>query len=494
MLATSGLIYKNGFTHGRPMSTSALLAYQRNDSNKDMLAKAVKNIEKVRKRDAEITFLDKEGSPLKNRQVHVKQLKHQFLFGDNNWSMATMYRNDMIDKDRGKYYRKRFSDVLNSLNTTVYWTERPRNDGTKTEDFQGDLRLDDFDESVDWANANGLVAKGHPLFWTVPKAIPEWVKKYPIDTQMKFAEVRIRNLCARYKGKVRVWDAVNEMLWETAPKNLPNRVWPYTETIDNMVDYIGKVLKWGREEDPDALYCINDYGIGKTNRDNLVDQNGNPVTAELQQDRFVELAKRLGDAGLPPNLVGLQTRPAWLFPADQMALYDKISEAGIPITITEFWPSTSYLKNEETRQKIESEEWRTFQEENIGKELSDEEIERMRDEFVLNFMTCAFGHPNIDSLYFWGFMGNAVQFRRPAPNSSHILAPVYEKVRKRIHEEWNTALTLKTDNNGKLRFKGFCGDYTARIEVADSDNPAIGHSFQVDKACDLNAYTFKTIL
>jgi GH35 family endo-1,4-beta-xylanase len=197
----------------------------------ETIQKAKRNIPRIRMRDAEIVLLDKYGQPLANREVEVEQLKHQFLFGDFNWSMATMFRNGDIDRDRAKYYRKRFSDVLNALNTTVYWTEHPRNDGTKTEDLQGDLRMDDFNESVDWANANGITAKGHPICWMVPKAIPEWILKYPEETFLKFLEVRVRNLCARYRGRVQLWEAVNEMLWETAPKNLAARTWPYTETM-----------------------------------------------------------------------------------------------------------------------------------------------------------------------------------------------------------------------------------------------------------------------
>jgi GH35 family endo-1,4-beta-xylanase len=480
------------FAGARPRAVSdRLISYAAADSNRVTLEKARVNIEKVRKRDVEITLLDKEGSPLKNRAVEVRQLKHEFLWGDNNWTMATMYRNGMADKDRGRYYRKRFADVLNSLNTTVYWTERPRNDGTKTMDFQGDLRLDDFDESVNWANAHGLVAKGHPIFWTVPKAVPEWAKKYPVDTMMKFVEVRVRNLCARYQGRVKVWDAVNEMLWETAPKNLPKRQWPYTETTENMVEYIGKVLKWAREEDSEALYAINDYGIGKTNQEGLVDQHGDPVTAARQRKRYVELVNRLGDAGYPPNLLGMQTRPAWLFPSEQVAIYDELYEARVPITITEFWPSTRYLQNEATRKTIESEEWRSFEMKNVGVELSDEEIEAIRDEFVLNFMTCAFGHPAIHSFYFWGFMGSAVQFQ-PHPSSSHTLAPIYDKVRKLIHEDWNTRLVLTTDSQGKVRFRGFCGDYSARVQPRDA--APIGLTFNVSSHMDTSRVVLRSVL
>lgn len=493
-LLSSAALPFAGLAAAPERNLARILAYDPSDTDKDLLEKARKNIDPVRKRDVELTLVDKLGSPLRNTEVSIKQRKHQFLFGGVNWGMATLERNDMIDHDRARYMRKRFADVLNSLNTTVYWTERPRNDGTKTEDFQGDIRMDDFEESVNWANANGLVAKGHPIFWTVPKAIPGWLKKYPIDTFMKFVEVRVRSLCARYAGRVQVWDAVNEMLWETHPKNLSKRVWPYTETVENMADYIGKVLRWGREEDPEALFCINDYGLSKARHKELIDQNGDRVNTQRQRKRLLELVDRLGQDGQPPSLIGIQGRPAWLTPGEQVALYDELGQAGIPLTMTEWWAGgVEHLKRTGLAERIESEEWRILGYGATKKDLSDEEIEEIRDQFVLDYLTIAFGHPSIDSFYFWGFMGSAVTFG-PGYTSGHTLQPIYHKVRKLIHEDWKTSLELKTDNEGKVRFRGFCGDYTARVAAAGSEKKLIGMKFRVDRETAVNRASLRSIL
>ena len=474
-------------------SAPPFFPYEKGDTDKELLAKARKNIDRIRQREVALTLLDKEGSPLRDTEVEIVQLKHQFLFGDVNWGMATLERNDMITHDRARYMRQRFADVLNALNTTVYWTERPRNDGTKTEDFQGDLRLDDFEESVNWANAHGLHVKGHPIFWTVPKAIPDWLHKYPIDTFMKFVEVRVRSLCARYAGRVQSWDAVNEMLWETHPKHLAQRTWPYTETVENMADYIGQVLRWGREEDPEAQFCINDYGLGKTNKAGLVDQNGDPVDAARQRQRLLQLVQRLGDMGQAPNLIGIQGRPAWLSPGEQVALYDELGQAGIPLSMTEWWAgSADHLRNQAALERIESEEWRILGEANAGSDLSDAEIEDLRDQFVLDYLTIAFGHPSIESFYFWGFMGDAVKFG-PGISAGHTLEPIYHKVHKQIHEDWKTRLTLRTDREGQVRFRGFCGDYSARLSGGDGDRPTLGHRFQVDRQVAVNAVVLHTV-
>jgi endo-1,4-beta-xylanase len=445
-------------------------------SESSVLDQAKKNIPKIRQRDVVVQLLGKEGSPLKNKEVQVKQLSHQFLFGDNNWTMAAMIRNGMGDSDRLKYYRKRFAEVLNSLNTTVYWTERPRNDAVKTQDFQGEVEWDSFEESVSWALSQGLTVKGHPMYWTVPKALPEWLKKYPYETHMKFVEVRIRNLAARFKNRVKVWDAVNEMLWEPHPQNLSKRHWPYLETMDNMVDYISKVIFWGREEDPNALYTINDYGLSMTKNNELKSLDGRQVTAESQRKRYIALIHKLGDVGATPNLMGLQCHTGWLNPSEQMAFYDEMSTAGVPLTITEFWANINELKKM-PRDKIESEEWRSLANIEKYQDLNEEELAEVRDQYVLNYLTCAFGHPNIDSFYFWGFMGMAVKFKNEY-NSSHEVQPIFTKVQNLIHKEWNTSLKLQTDEDGRVNFRGFCGDYSLLIKP--ESGPAIGNTFKIE--------------
>ncbi|MBV6655730.1 MAG: endo-1,4-beta-xylanase, partial [Mameliella sp.] len=431
-----------------PVQLQGMSAPSLRSSSQSTLARAKENIEQIRKRDMQITFLDKWGQPLSGFPVQLKQLQHEFLFGDQNWGMGNMFRQGQSGALRLKYYRDRFKSIFNSLNTTVYWTERPRTNGTKTMDFQGDLQLDDFEESVNWANANGLTAKGHPLFWSLPKAIPEWAKKYDPDTFMKFVEVRVRNLTARYNGKVKIWDAVNEALWEPAPKNLSQRTWPYTETMENLESYISKVIRWGREESPGAKFVINDYGIGMVNKSGLKDQYGTEVTTKRQRQRYIELVKRLGESGFSPNALGLQSHTGWLTPDQQYEFYDEMATAGLPLTITEFWAHTKSLMPKENASSVESEEWRTLKETDAKTALTLAEAETLRDQYVLDYLTVAFGHPAVQSFYFWGFMGMATSFS-PSPSSAHTLKPLYEKVRKRLHEEWNTAIQTTTNSKGE---------------------------------------------
>ena len=200
--------------------------------------------------------------------------------------------------------------------------------------------------------------------------------------------------------------------------------------------------------------------------------------------------QRLGDAGVSPNLMGIQCHTGWLTPAEQMAFYDEMSEAGIPLTVTEFWANTNELKNISDK-AIEGEEWRSFAGNKKYENLTEEELEEIRDKYIIDYLTCAFAHPNIDSFYFWGFMNMAVKFKNEY-DSSHELQPIYYKVNDLINREWKTKISLKTDHNGQISFRGFCGKYTAKIKPEKGTE--VGHRFKILKNMTGNSIVIKTVL
>lgn len=435
-------------------------------------------IQDIRTRRVSIKVLDAKGHPLKHTTVQVKQLKHEFLFGETNAGMDALFRLGSSGAEKLKVSRKLFTQVFNALNTTCYWTERPRNNMAKTEMFQGEVYLDGFDDSVKWALSEGLAVKGHPLFWPVPKAIPEWLSKYDYSTQLKFLEVRLRSIVARYKGKVRLYDAVNELLWEPALKNLKARVWPYMETEENMVEYISFILKICREEDPDACFLLNDYGLERNHNEPLqlaandndvkaVQQNrlmgndGKEVTAQRQRARYLDVVKRLSDMGYPPSAIGMQGHSGLITQEQQWALYDEMAQCGLPLHITEFWAKEGDFGPEFLK-------------------LDQKERQERLAEYVVQYMKNAFAHPAVDAFFFWGFMGMAVRFHDRLSPSYDVL-PVFDKVRELIHKEWHTEEFLTTDAEGKIHFNGYLGDYSLRYALKKEAPLNMGIPFSVSK-------------
>jgi len=411
----------------------------------DILRDAERGIREHRMRDVTLRLVDRDGKPLAGVSIDVEQTRHAFAFGDNLWALEAMIRDGRGGSERCRAWKEVFADLFTAANNLCYWTERPRNDGSKTEEHQGRWRLGGFADTVDWTLASGMQAKGHPLFWSIPKAVPDWVKRYPHETRMKFAEVRVRNIVARFKGRVTMWDAVNEPMWEPAFKNLDHRRWPHIEPIKDVADYIEQVLTWCREEDPDADFLVNDYGMMRVDRESpLTGHDGSEVTAASQRKRYLRLFEELGARGSMPDALGLQSHSGWMPHRAQHAILDEVSAAGIPIHITEFWASDKELRQS-------------------GK-YSDETIDQLVAAYVGNFLTVCFGHPDVGAFFFWGLMGSGVNWNKDA-GSGRALKPVYERVRELIHDRWRTRETLTTDGEGAVTFRGFFGDYAARYPV-----------------------------
>ena len=412
--------------------------YQRSDSE---LATSKAEIRSHRMAQAQVRVVDPRGQAVANQPVRVRQIEHAFPFGENLWALDAMYRHGLWDTDRARYWRRRFVEVFNAANALCYWTERPRNDGSKTEDFQGEPRYEGFARCVEWAHGQGLRVKGHPVFWSIPKCIPDWLMRYDLETQWKFIEVRVRSLLARFGGQVTMWDAVNEALWEPAPKNLPHRHWPHIEPIGDIADYVERVLRWAREERPDARLVLNDYGLeaGAVKQEPMA-ADGRAVTSQLQRERMVELVNELSRRGSPPNAIGLQSHTSGFVTRDQQhELYDQMAAAGVGVQITEFWVPGRGLE-----------------------QLPEDERRQIEAEYACDHLTHAFAHPAVEAFFFWGFMKSAIEWR--GEHSGHELRPMFDAVRSLIREQWWTDQTLATDGEGLIRFSGFYGDYGLRLQ------------------------------
>jgi len=67
----------------------------------------------------------------------------------------------------------------------------------------------------------------------------------------------IHTVVGRYRGKVKVWDVVNEAISDSGPNLLRNTLW--LEIIGP--DYLAKAFEYAHEADPHAILRYNDYGL-----------------------------------------------------------------------------------------------------------------------------------------------------------------------------------------------------------------------------------------
>ena len=127
----------------------------------------------------------------------------------------------------------------------------------------------------------------------------------------------IHTVVARYKGKIKAWDVVNEAIADGPSTNvLRNSLW--SEIIGP--DFIAKAFKYAHEADPDAILRYNDYGLE------------NPA----KRKKLIVLIKSLQEQKVPVHAIGSQAHVnvSTSFETMDQALKE-IATLGLPIHITE---------------------------------------------------------------------------------------------------------------------------------------------------------------
>ena len=169
------------------------------------------------------------------------------------------------------------------------------------------------DRSVAWANQHGMVVQVARLVWGYSN--PDWLfleggVEVSKQELLKRMEEHFRHVVGRYKGKVDIWNVVNEVVadpwfnlgeghldWESFfGKCNKNR---RHEIIGE--EYVEKAFRIAHEADPDTKLFFNEY--------NLV----GPLHANKRKQTY-DLLKDLLDRGTPIHGFGIQGHWAIEYP------------------------------------------------------------------------------------------------------------------------------------------------------------------------------------
>jgi endo-1,4-beta-xylanase len=126
----------------------------------------------------------------------------------------------------------------------------------------------------------------------------------------------IHTVVGRYKGKIKVWDVVNEAISDNGPDVLRKSPW----SVIVGPDFIEKAFEYAHEADPDAILRYNDYGLE------------NPE----KRRKLITLIKQLQEKKVPVMAIGSQghLNVSITFETMDQCLAD-LKTLGLPIHITE---------------------------------------------------------------------------------------------------------------------------------------------------------------
>ncbi len=196
----------------------------------------------------------------------------------------------------------------------------------------------------------------------------------------------IHTVVGRYKGKVKVWDVVNEALGDSdAPNMLRSSQW--TQIIGE--DFIALAFKFAHEADPDAILRYNDYSLENKGR----------------RDKLKKLVKQLQDQGIPIHAIGTQTHinANTTFEAMDVVFAD-LATIGLPIHVTELDMNVSAAGQRSTGANV------TDNASITGGPVISEADKRQSDAYAGLFKALIKHEKSVDLVVFWG-INDAVSWR-----------------------------------------------------------------------------------
>lgn len=373
--------------------------YRGEEANAPWRKAALQRIERIRKGPLIVRVVDAKGRPVFGARVQAKMTRSSFAFG-TAVAAEELFK---TGPDAERYRKTLLADFNRAtIENALKWP------------YAETWGKETGPKAVDWLDAHKLSVRAHNVIW------PSW-RNSPPDLQGLSPKAlkgridrRIVDAVTAMKGKVAVWDVVNE---------------PYDnhDFFDRLgVAPVPEMATWFRKVkalDPKPTLVLNDYP---------------PLDGGAKDNPHLESFYRnlagLKASGAPLEAIGFQCHIGGdpIPPARVLSGLDRFAKLGLPIEITEF--------------DINSGD-RPFQ------------ARYMRD-----FLIAAFSHPSVTGFTQWGFWAN----RHWLPDGAlygpdWTLRPHGKAYLELVKRAWRTNVVGRTAKNGEFRVRGFLGDYEVTV-------------------------------
>lgn len=379
-------------------------------SDEEILRQTKTRIEHGRKGDGIITVRNTKG-PIAGATVRITQLRHLFRFGCNLFRFGQLNEGALEEQ-----YRWRFADLLNYATLGFYWDSYERERAKPSYDYT--------DQVTDWCQKQGITSKGHPLVWDF--ADPLWLPGDFVDIR-RLSNMRVYEIVSRYKGRIEVWDVVNE---PTHLGRFKTRLGDWAISM-GIVPYVSEHLKIARRANPGATLLVNDYRTDSS---------------------FYEILDALRDNGkLLFDGIGIQSHMhGGVWPLSRVwDVCDTYGRLGVPIHFTE----TTIVSG----LQLEGRKW----------DETTRDGEARQADYVSKFYSALFAHPAVEALSWWDFSDDQAWQGAPAGLLRKDMSPkpVYERLMKLIKGEWWTRTEGMTNEQGEFASRAFFGSHLVTVRL-----------------------------
>ncbi|MCL6589623.1 MAG: endo-1,4-beta-xylanase [Firmicutes bacterium] len=379
---------------------------------------------KHRQACAVVRFLQPDGAPLAGQDLIISQTNHQFLFGCNGFYLVPLVngRLDGQQKEIAEQRREKFMKLFNFVTLPFYWA--------RFEPQAGHSETQQVMNAAQWLASRGILLKGHPLCWHT--LAPNWLLSMDNEEILAAQLRRIQREVSDFRGVIDIWDVINETV-----------IMPIFDKYDNGITRICKqlgriqtiraVFEAARTANPEAVLLINDFDISPA---------------------FDILVEGCLEAGIRIDVIGIQSHmhQGYWGVEKTLRILEHFERFKLPIHFTETTIISGKLMPPEIvdLNDYEVAEWPS----------TPEGEERQAQEVLLHYQTL-FDHPLVAGVTWWDFAdGQWLKAPGGLTRSDASSKPAYEELLKLVKGEWWLGPTLfTTDQEGKIQFNGFLGDY-----------------------------------
>jgi endo-1,4-beta-xylanase len=386
-----------------------------------------------------LTVLEPGGRPLADTVVTIEQRRHAFAFGNIAFDLVRLVGGvDPPGAERVPSFGAaahqdldRYADLwLNLFNTATlpfYWG--------RYEPERGRPDTDRLIRTARWLAERGVTVKGHPLLWHT--AQPPWLLGLPLDEVEHLVRARIRDLAGGFAGLIDTWDAINEAVIMPVFANGENTITPLARARGRIA-MVRLAFEEARAANPAATLLINDFDLSSG---------------------YECLIEGVLAAGVRIDAIGLQTHMHRGYHGEEymQRMLDRFARYGLPLHLTESTIVSGHLmpKEIEDLNDYQVPSWPS----------TPEGEERQAGEIVRHYRSLV-AHPAVQAINYWGltddgaWLGAPVGFVRADGTSK----PSYRALENLIKGEWWLPPTeTRTDASGRLRVRGFRGDYAVSV-------------------------------
>lgn len=373
---------------------------------------------------ATLVFKQADQRPLAGEEIEIAQTNHQFLFGSNGFFLLPLVNNEVNDQERDRLSRvnEQFMKLMNYVTLPFYWG--------RFEPNQGQPDTERLLKTAQWCVDHQLLVKGHPLCWHTQTA--PWLLQMDNEEIFQAQLGRIQREVSTFAGIIDTWDVLNEAVIMPIFNKYDNGITRICRQLGR-IKTIKAMFEAARQTNPKTVLLLNDFDVSPA---------------------YDILVEGCLEAGVEIDTIGIQShmhQGYWGVEKTERIL-ERFARFNLPIHFTE----TTLISGQLMPPEIEDlndyqvKDWPT----------TPEGEERQARETLLHYKTLM-AHPLVAGITWWDLMdGQWLNAPSGLLRKDGSAKPAYEHLLRLVKDEWWLKPTrFQTDQEGKVEFRGFLGNY-----------------------------------